>query len=143
MAPARLDDAPRPAQTTATTGDQWMLGHGTQRAVVCEVGATLRSYTVDEAPVIDGFGAEEWSHSGRGQVLAPWPNRLGDGRYCFEGSDAQAALDEVERGNAIHGLVRWVPWRMTSCAQNRVAMACDLRPSPGYPFSLRLTVEYR
>ncbi|HEV3131982.1 MAG TPA: hypothetical protein VGY51_08475, partial [Acidimicrobiales bacterium] len=45
--------------------------------------------------------------------------------------------------NAIHGLVRWLPWRMVSRAQNRVTMACELYPSPGYPFSLGLTVEYR
>jgi aldose 1-epimerase len=143
MTASRTDGEQRPAQTTASTGDQWTIGHGVQRAVVCEVGATLRSFTVDGEPVLHGFGADEWSHAGRGQVLAPWPNRLGDGRYTFDGVDAQAPLDEVEHHNAIHGLVRWLPWRMSSCAQNRVAMTCDLHPSPGYPFSLRLSVEYR
>ncbi len=133
----------RPAETTAATGDQWVIGHGHQRAVVTEVGATLRSFTVDDLPVLDGFGPDEWSHGGRGQVLAPWPNRLGDGRYTFEGVEAQAPLDEPSRGNAIHGLVRWRSWRMAGRAQNRVSMECELRPSPGYPFSLRLSIEYR
>src|ERR1700733_3095960 len=143
MTPPRSDDEPRPAQTTAATGDQWVIGHGEQRAVICEVGATLRSFTLADEPVLDGFGPDEWSHGGRGQVLAPWPNRLGDGRYTFEGVEAQAPLDEVEHHNAIHGMVRWLPWRMTGCAQNRVSMACEIRPSPGYPFSLRLSIEYR
>ncbi len=133
----------RPAETTASTGDQWVIGHGHQRAVVTEIGATLRSFTVEDQPVIDGFGPDEWSHAGRGQVLAPWPNRLGDGRYSFEGIDAQAPIDEIPRNNAIHGLVRWMPWRMVGRAQNRVSMACELRPSPGYPFSLGLCIEYR
>ena len=136
-------DDQRPAETTAATGDQWVIGHGHQRAVVTEVGATLRSFTVDEEPVLDGFGPGEWSTGGRGQVLAPWPNRLGDGRYSFEGVDAQAPINELASMNAIHGLVRWMPWRMVGRAQNRVSMACELRPSPAYPFSLRLTVEYR
>ena len=136
-------DHQRPAETTAATGDQWVIGHGHQRAVITEVGATLRSFTVADRPVINGFGPEEWSQGGRGQVLAPWPNRLGDGRYTFEEVDAQAPLNEPSRGNAIHGLVRWMPWRMASRAQNRVSMACELHPSPGYPFSLRLTIEYR
>jgi galactose mutarotase-like enzyme len=136
-------DDQRPAETTAATGDQWVIGHGHQRAVVTEVGATLRSFTVDDEPVIDGFGPGEWSHGGRGQVLAPWPNRLGDGRYSFEGVDAQAPINEFASMNAIHGLVRWLPWRMVGRAQNRVSLACELRPSPAYPFSLRLTVEYR
>ncbi len=140
--PPPLDDQ-RPAETTAATGDQWVIGHGDQRAVVTEVGATLRSFTVGERSVIDGFASDQWSTAGRGQVLAPWPNRLGDGHYTFQGTDAQAALDEPSARNAIHGLVRWMPWRMAGRAQNRVTMECVLRPSPGYPFTLRLSVEYR
>jgi len=76
-------------------------------------------------------------------VLAPWPNRLGDGSYTFEDVTAQAPLNEVDRRTAIHGLVRWLPWRLTGRAQNRVGLCCELRPSPAYPFSLRLEIEYR
>jgi len=143
MTPRPPAEDQRPAETTTATGDQWVIGHGHQRAVITEVGATLRSFTVEDRPVIDGFGPTEWSHGGRGQVLAPWPNRLGDGRYTFQGTEAQAALDEPSRGNAIHGLVRWMPWRMAGRAQNRISMVCELRPQPAYPFALRLTVEYR
>jgi len=125
------------------TGVQWMVGHGRQQLVVTEVGATMRSYTVDHREVLDGFGPSEWSRSGRGQVLAPWPNRLGDGRYEFAGRSAQAALDEPARGNAIHGLVRWLPWQVEAHAQNVVALGCTLHPSPGYPFFLKLRIEYR
>ena len=75
-----------------------------------EVGATLRSYAVGDVEVVDGFGLDEPSSAGRGQVLAPWPNRLDGGRYAFEGRQGRAPIDEPERGNAIHGLVRWLPW---------------------------------
>jgi aldose 1-epimerase len=124
------------------TGQQWRIGHGRQDLVVCEVGATLRSYAVGDVPVLDGFGPHEWSHSGRGQVLAPWPNRLADGRYEFNGVRAQAALDEPERRNAIHGLVRWLPWTLQTRHQNQVSLRLQLHPSPGYPFSLLLELEY-
>jgi galactose mutarotase-like enzyme len=124
------------------TGQQWRIGHGSQEVVVCEVGATLRSYTVADAPVLDGFAADEWSHSGRGQVLAPWPNRLADGRFEFDGVRAQAALDEPERHNAIHGLVRWLPWTLQTRHQNQVSLRLQLHPSPGYPFSLLLELDY-
>ncbi len=143
MTPRPPAEDQRPAETTTATGDQWVIGHGHQRAVITEIGATLRSFTVEDRPVIDGFGPTQWSQGGRGQVLAPWPNRLGDGRYSFQGVEAQAPLDEPERHNAIHGLVRWRPWRMVGRAQNRVSMACELRPFPAYPFALRLTIEYR
>jgi aldose 1-epimerase len=143
MPPRTMPDDQRPSETSLSTGDQWVIGHGHQRAVITEVGATLRAFTVDDRPVVDGFNTDEWSHGGRGQVLAPWPNRLGDGRYKFEGVSAQAALDEPSRQNAIHGLVRWLPWSMRGRAQNRVTLACILRPSPAYPFTLGLTIEYR
>ena len=124
------------------TGQQWRIGHGRQEVIVCEVGATLRAYTVGPTTVLDGFGADEWSHSGRGQVLAPWPNRLADGRYEFNGVRAQAALDEPERRNAIHGLVRWMPWTLQTRHQNQLSLRLQLHPSPGYPFSLLLELEY-
>jgi aldose 1-epimerase len=124
------------------TGQQWRIGHGDQEVTVCEVGATLRAYRVGDHEVIDGFGPHEWSQSGRGQVLAPWPNRLADGRYEFNGVRAQAALDEPERHNAIHGLVRWLPWTLQTRHQNQISLRLQLHPTPGYPFSLLLEIEY-
>jgi len=138
--PAATNHPPSPA---SPTGEQWVLGHGHQQLVVTEVGATIRSYTLKGRDVLDGFGPDEWSKGGRGQVLAPWPNRLGDGRYEFSGVHAQAALNEPERGNAIHGLVRWLPWRVEAHAQNVVLLVCRVYPTPDYPFSLDLSIEYR
>ena len=135
--------APSPRISIASpTGQQWRIGHGRQEVVVCEVGATLRSYPVGPTTVLDGFGSDEWSHSGRGQVLAPWPNRLADGRFEFNGVRAQAALDEPERRNAIHGLVRWMPWTLQTRHQNQLSLRLQLHPSPGYPFSLLLEIDY-
>lgn len=125
------------------TGRQWLIGHGHQQAVVCEVGATLRSYRVAERAILDGFEEDEWSHDGRGQVLAPWPNRLGEGRYEFLGEIAQAPLDEPQLFNAIHGLVRWLRWEIHARSQNVVLLGCLLNPTPAYPFTLALSVEYR
>lgn len=124
------------------TGQQWRIGHGQQEVIVCEVGATLRAYNVGTHAVVDGFGAHEWSQSGRGQVLAPWPNRLADGRYEFNGVRAQAALDEPERHNAIHGLVRWLPWTLQTRHQNQLSLRLQVHPVPGYPWTLLLELEY-
>ena len=112
-------------------------------AVVCEVGATLRRYAAGGEDVLDGFDVAERSTAGRGQVLAPWPNRLDGGRYTFEGREGRAALDEPEHGNAIHGLVRWLPWRAVSQDEHAVLLACVVSPQPAYPWRLELEVEYR
>jgi aldose 1-epimerase len=76
-------------------------------------------------------------------VLAPWPNRLAGGKYRFEGRDGRAALDEPELQNAIHGLVRWLPWRTASKSADGVELTCALHPQPGYPWRLDLQVGYR
>ena len=132
-----------PVSPHPPSGEQYAIGYGHQQVIVTEVGASLRSYTVGDDAIIDGYEESEMCSGGRGQVLAPWPNRLGDGRYVFDEVQAQAALDEPERHNAIHGLVRWMQWRLESRAQNIVTLGCTLHPQPGYPWELALTVEYR
>lgn len=132
-----------PAFPPPPSGEQYAIGYGHQQVIITEVGASLRSYTVGDDAIIDGFEASEMCGGGRGQVLAPWPNRLGDGHYVFDDVQAQAALDEPERHNAIHGLVRWTSWRLESRAQNIVTMGCTLFPQPGYPWRLDLSIEYR
>jgi aldose 1-epimerase len=126
----------------APSGEQIEIVHGDQRVVAVEVGGGLREYTLDGRNVLDGYNADEMSSSGRGQVLIPWPNRIQDGRYSFEGQDHQLPLDDVEEQDAIHGLVRWGSWIACDRAENRVVMEHTLHPQPGYPFSLSLSVEY-
>jgi aldose 1-epimerase len=124
------------------SGHQVELAHGDQRATVVEVGGGLREYTVGDRAVLDGYRLDEMCHDGRGQVLAPWPNRLAGGRYQFAGAQNQTPLSEPDRGNAIHGLVRWTPWQVVDRTPAQVTMGTMLRPQPGYPFSLMLSIDY-
>ena len=107
-----------------------------------EVGGGLRTYTAGERPVLDGYSEDELCSSGRGQLLIPWPNRIADGRYELDGRSEQLPLDEPERRNAIHGLVRWAAWEIVGRGPDRVALEHVLHPRPGYPFTLALRVEY-
>jgi aldose 1-epimerase len=126
----------------APTGTQYELTLGDQRAVVTEVGATLRTYDVGGQPVADGFDRDARPDGGRGQVLAPWPNRIRDGRWTAHGDPQQLALTEVAKHNAIHGLVRWVGWSLVGHAPDRVDLRTTVWPQPGYPFRLGLTASY-
>jgi aldose 1-epimerase len=126
----------------APSGEQITTVAGDQQAVVVEVGGGLRSYSVGGRDLVDGYSADEMSSSGRGQVLIPWPNRLQDGTYDFDGQRHQLPLNEPERHNAIHGLVRWAPWTIVEREPDRVTMEHVLYPQPGYPFSLRIRIEY-
>jgi aldose 1-epimerase len=127
---------------TVPSGRQIQLEHGVHRAVVVEVGGGLREYTVDGVPVLDGYPSSEMASGGRGQTLLPWPNRLAGGRYSFGDSSYQLALTEPTKGNAIHGLTRWVNWTVDSQTESGVVMALSLHPQPGYPFALEFRLEY-
>jgi aldose 1-epimerase len=127
---------------SAPSGEQIELTGDDQRAVVVEVGGGLRSYSLGGRELLDGYGPDEICTSGRGQVLIPWPNRLLDGSYEFEGRRHQLALTEPENQNAIHGLVRWAAWTVREREPTRVVMEHVVRPQPGYPFSLALSIEY-
>jgi aldose 1-epimerase len=126
----------------APSGEQYELVFGDQRAVVVEVGGGLRTYTVGAREILYGYAEDELCRSGRGQVLLPWPNRIEGGAYAFDGVEYQVALTEPKEGNAIHGLVRWASWSVLERDETRVAMGYLLHPQPGYPFTLRLSVEY-
>ena len=125
------------------SGEQIEIVLGDQRAVVVEAGGGLREYAAAGRDILDGYGVDEMCPSGRGQVLMPWPNRLEDGSYEFEGERHQLTLDEPGNRNAIHGLVRWAGWTVAEREPHRVVMEHRLHPRPGYPFSLVLAVEYR
>jgi aldose 1-epimerase len=128
--------------TLAPSGEQFELQHGDQRAIVVEVGAGLRSYRVGAREVLDGYEVGERADGGRGQPLIPWPNRLRDGCYEWDGESHQLSLSEAPLRNAIHGLVRWRNWSVLDWAASRVTFGLRLFPMPGYPFTLGLTIAY-
>lgn len=122
------------------TGQQYEIVAGGRRAVVTEVGATLRSYTVDGRDVVRGFEADQIISGGRGMQLLPWPNRIRDGRYTFNGKTQQLVLSEPARHNAIHGLVRHQPWRLVSHTADRVEQQIKVYPQPGWPGIIEATI---
>jgi aldose 1-epimerase len=127
---------------SAPSGEQYEIVFGDQRVVVVEVGGGLRAYTVGDRRILDGYDHNELCASGRGQVLVPWPNRIEDGSYDFDGRRHQLPIDDPAENDAIHGLVRWVAWQPVEQEGHRVVVAHRLHPRPGYPFSLELRIEY-
>jgi aldose 1-epimerase len=128
--------------TTHPTGEQIELVQGDQAAVVVRVGGGLRTYGVAGRAVVDGFDVSARVDGGRGQVLAPWPNRVRDGRYRWAEQDQQLALSEATHHNAIHGLVRWSEWSVVERSPSAVTLTTRVWPQPGYPFLLDVTAAY-
>jgi aldose 1-epimerase len=130
-------DLPVPA-----TGRQVELHADGASAVVTEVGASVRVLRLGGHDVLDGVGLGEPALGGQGQALVPWPNRLRDGRFRFGGRDLQLPLTEPDKGNAIHGLGRFVPWEVVEATPDRARLRLFVPPQIGYPFALEVEVEH-
>ncbi|TFC89016.1 hypothetical protein E3T24_01990 [Cryobacterium sp. TmT2-59] len=130
----------------AATGFQYELRAATPSgpalAVVTEVAAGLRMYSVDGIDLVEPFPARSVPPKGAGIVLMPWTNRIRDGVWQQGGVRRELALTEPELGNAVHGLLRYSPYRLLSRSTDAVTLAATVFPQPGYPFQLDTTVTY-
>jgi aldose 1-epimerase len=124
------------------SGEQFEIRHGDQRATIVEVGGAIREYYAGDRAVLDPFSIDKMADGAHGNPLVPWPNRLEDGKYEWDGATLQGALTEPEKHNAIHGLLRWHNWVATERDESRVLMHARIHPQTGYPFILDVSVAY-
>ncbi|ROT34035.1 aldose 1-epimerase family protein [Micromonospora sp. HM5-17] len=125
------------------SGAQWTISADGHEAVVVEVGGGLRAYRAKGVDYVDAYGEDELPAGAAGQILAPWPNRIRDGRYTFGGRSLQLPLTEPERHTALHGLVNWLPWRLVSQRSDSLVIRCEMPAQLGYPWPLEFQAEWR
>ncbi len=134
--------------TTTTTierplsGEQHTLTAGGYVAQIASVGATLRSLTLEGRDLVVPFDADEVRPAYRGATLAPWPNRVTDGRYSFDGVDYLLSLTEPEREHALHGLASWLDFTAVRSDDSSVVLTATIEAQAGYPFRIRVDVAY-
>ena len=127
----------------APTGRQVELSAGSARAVVVELGAGLRTLELGGREVVAGYAVEEIPGGGRGQHLLPWPNRVRDGRWEWEGRELQLPLSEPKAHNASHGLVRWSSWEVAEAGRSTAVLRTVVPPQPGWPGRMAVTCVWR
>ena len=128
-------------------------------AAVLEVallGATPLSWTLPLSggafDVLDGYrdAAELVEQGGvRNGVMAPFCNRIADGRYSFDGVPHDLLPGAADR-TIYHGLVRTQPFAVTGLQQDEdeatAVLRCDALAggtATGYPYRVVVEVRYR
>jgi aldose 1-epimerase len=124
------------------SGTQYELRHGEYTAVIASVGASLRELRHRGRHLVLPFNAGEVRPNFRGATLAPWPNRVVDGRYAFDGEEQLLALTEPERGHALHGLVGWQDFELLEQDEASVVLRAKITAQVGYPHQVHVTVRY-
>jgi aldose 1-epimerase len=111
-------------------------------ALISRTGAALDSVQVGAIELIG-----QWDHSlprpySSGLVLAPWPNRVRDGKWTLGQEEQQLDITEPARNNAIHGLVTDQDFEVTDQSDTSVTLSTAVDGEPGYPYSLGVVVHY-
>ncbi|OQW33471.1 MAG: hypothetical protein A4E19_03485 [Nitrospira sp. SG-bin1] len=134
-----------------TPDTELSLSFENQRAIVSPGGASLRRYLFidtdgQEVDVVWGYSEGSGKRGGQGDVLIPFPGRITNGRYTFEGQSLQLECNDKEGPNAIHGFVRGLPWHVRDVRPDRVTfeilLDAETYAERGYPFSLAVGVRY-
>lgn len=127
---------------TPASGTQHALRAGDYEAVIASVGATLRSLTHRGRDLVVPFDADEVRPAHRGATLAPWPNRVVDGKYSFGGREFQLALTEPARSHALHGLAAWLDFEAIDKGPDHVTLAAVVQPQTAYPWRIIVTTRF-
>jgi aldose 1-epimerase len=123
-------------------GGEHRLRAGGYDAVVTEVGGGLRVLRRGASDLVRPYAAHQVRPSFSGALLAPWPNRVADGLYEFDGESHQLPLTEPERSNALHGLVTWDRFEVRDRSESSLTLVDRLVPRTGYPFEVEVEVSY-
>jgi aldose 1-epimerase len=133
---------------------------GSEVHVVADVGANVARFrtrvgerTVDVlAAPPDMATLRERPTRWGSACLFPYPGRIKAGRFRFRGRDVQLPVDGRD-GNAIHGVVRTRPWRISALSAGDDGASVTARISTAearipteewpWPFGLALTISLR
>ena len=114
---------------------------GEVSAQIAPVGAGLHEVRIgdrDVMPLDTEWAQTRWF---AGHTLAPWPNRMRDGEWEFEGEMLSAPCND-DLGNALHGLVAQRRFDIVDHQADSITLERMLGGDPVYPFAVRVRVTY-
>ncbi|MDJ0335970.1 aldose 1-epimerase family protein [Salinibacterium sp. G-O1] len=127
---------------TPPTGEQFEITREGATAIITELAASLRYFSIDGTEVVEAYAEDALPSFAAGIVLVPWPNRIEDGVWSLDGKQLQLDITEVDKNNAIHGLLRNTGYRQLERTEGAVTLGATVHPQHGYPFHLETTVRY-
>lgn len=131
-----------PASPRLASGTNYTLTAGASTVVVASLAAALRSYERNGVALTETWGDDDIPAGGGGILLAPWPNRVADGRWTLHGKEQRLDITEPSKGNAIHGLLRNTGYQAIEVGPSHVVLEAEVFPQHGYPFHLLHRARY-
>ena len=115
--------------------------NGLWRAEIGLRGAALRELDLSGVPIVVQTPSELFN-TFAGVTLAPWPNRLADGKWRLGDREFTAEINEPARNNANHGLVHDRSFQVLNQNAHSLSLSVLLGGDPSYPFRVEVLVTY-
>lgn len=119
------------------------ISAGAYHATIDTRGASLAGLSYHRLPLTRSYTPGQIRPAYSGASLAPWPNRVVDGRWEDDGTQRQLAITEVERHHALHGLVSDTAFRITQQSDAHVQLSAHIPATDGYPYPLDVFADFR
>jgi aldose 1-epimerase len=105
------------------------------------LGGQIRHLMLGGVEVVPEFAGENPRAQVFGFTMAPWPNRLQDGKYQMSGTDYRIPkLDS--QNNANHGLLLDEKMEIVSHASDSLKLSYSFGQAAHYPFAIDLELEF-
>ncbi|MCA9355023.1 hypothetical protein KC865_00535 [Candidatus Kaiserbacteria bacterium] len=127
---------------------------GNTITILPEMGARLNHFQVglhgESVDIIDGYSdtdALAKESMSKSSFLAPYPNRIADGKYRFNNNVYQFDINKPRENNSIHGFLSNQIFTgiksgdVDDCYE--IILSCKVEGVSGYPFPFSVDVVYR
>jgi len=105
-------------------------------------GAGIRALSLGGSPLVQSYPEEAEAPYFSGQTLFPWPNRLAQGSWTYEGLSLTLPLTDEAHQAALHGLLSSTVYGVREVTSSSVVLVATVEASAGYPFTLDIAVHY-
>ncbi len=127
--------------------------NGNYFSVIPGAGARLNNLVIktrtDELDIIEGYKSVEELMTlpySKSSFLAPFPNRIADGRYTFDGKEHQLIINKPNENNAIHGFVSDREFSIVRSGeknnQHEIVLEHSTKGNVGFPFPFTAQIAY-
>lgn len=110
-------------------------------------GANLQELTLNNHTLIEDLKPLSYSNTYASSILFPFANRIKDGAYTFQNNAHQFNINEVDKNNALHGLVYNKKFEVLDLKSNESFASVKFiytehNQSIGFPFEYSIQLEY-
>ncbi|PHN06199.1 aldose 1-epimerase [Flavilitoribacter nigricans] len=113
-------------------------------------GACVLDLVFEGISILDGYQTPQEMDSNRWSknvVLFPFPNRLEDGTYEWDGQSYQFPINDPATNNALHGFGAKEPMRITQVelSPEGATIGCEYQnagDNPAYPFPFTFNIQF-